>query len=70
MTLQDLADQLQELEDSALLRSKTISDNGREVDEVTRAKADGAAQAYNFCIMQLRHHFLKPGRPKYYKDSG
>lgn len=53
MTIPELLTQLRELHLKADIRSRMLFENGREIDDVSRAKSAGYADAYSFCIMQL-----------------
>lgn len=54
MTIQELIEELTELRDKAELRSRELVRDGKEVSDVNRARSEGYASAYSFCIMRLR----------------
>jgi hypothetical protein len=53
-TLPSVIKTLEELRDKADYRSRMIIDNGREIHETERAKSEGYASAYSFCILLLK----------------
>jgi len=53
MTVPELIVQLRELHKKADVRSRMLFENGREISDVDRARSEGYASAYSFCIMQL-----------------
>lgn len=53
MTLPQLKQLLSELRDKADVRSRMLIENGREIPETDRARSEGFACAYSFCIQQL-----------------
>lgn len=46
-------EELEELKKKAEYRSRLIIDNGQEVPEAHKSKAEGAANAYDYCILRL-----------------
>lgn len=66
MTRRDIEDLIRELEGfkrAADMGSRTLIRDGHEVAEADRARAEGYATAYAFCIMRLEA-FLESGETR------
>ena len=55
MTVPKLISMLEELYRLADMNSRELVRDGREISAENRARAEGYASAYSFCLMQLRH---------------
>lgn len=52
--LKKIIDELSALKENAEQNSRYLVKDGREVDDISRARSEGYASAYSFCIMRLR----------------
>jgi hypothetical protein len=62
--IKSIIDQLNSLADTAEMRSNTIIDNGSLIEDSCRAKSEGYASAYRYCIMIL-DDFINDKRMKW-----
>lgn len=51
--IKSIIDQLNSLANTAEMRSNTIIDNGNIIEDSCRAKSEGYASAYRYCVIIL-----------------
>jgi len=61
LTLQEIIKELEYLEERAYLRSRMITEDGVDVPEIHRARSEGYACAYSFCLFRLKEFILERG---------